>query len=167
MGRMFPIDFLHTLLKGIVEYTLSWVLHLGNLLQHLDPNFRHFFKKLNEVLSHFPTFNAYEPLRHVVVRDITEYIKKDKLNAAVSSDSFNMTDYLGIKETWKLPSVLLQVMFAVLQSKCFPSDLNWCKKMGFKTVIFNMERCVVNAIVSTLDLIAIINLQFSKKILMQ
>lgn len=159
--RLIPYDYLHTLFKGIVEYTLGWTLQIVELVGRIDPDYKDGLTDLTNIIKLFPGYNSLHPTgRHTFFSDITDLMKGEdkstKKKASTKSKqgvhkSSNITGHLLMKEVWKFTSALFQILFALPCGKLVPNDIAWSRKCGHRDQPFSVERVVTTCITAVIE----------------
>ena len=152
VARLFPSDFLHTLNQGLVQYILGWTLQMVYIIPLLDPEYKNLPATVTKLAQEFPAHNSFQPIRHYRFDDITSLIKQEKKVLRSSDISFDQTGIIALTETWKLMTALYQLLFIISTGNVFPSDLQWGKTHGTGDVLYNVERCFINAIVGCIEI---------------
>ena len=119
-------DYLHTTLKGIVEYTISWSYHCILAVSALDP--AHYGLnsfKLDDRIIRFPSncHSMYPVREHYFPRGIRHLFNDTWRNEGKSTGFFSS----GNTETWKLPSLLLQILLSINED-ILPFKKPWSEK---------------------------------------
>jgi hypothetical protein len=139
-------DKLHTLLKGIVEYTFTWAAACVKIYEKLDPSenkkYRHAMATLDRRVKNFPIHNSVCPFGsykfHEGVSSMFKDTKKSKnnLERAVMSS--------GNIPAYKLPSLLWQTMLSIgIDGSIVPNTTN---RYG------NITQIIMKACCSALEL---------------
>ena len=117
-------DYLHTTLKGILEYTISWCMHCIYAVSAIDP--QHFGRSsaiLDERIKHFPRSHSMYPVREYYFGDgIRDFFNDSWRNEDKGTGFFRS----GNIETWMLPSLLLQIMLCI-NKDIVPFSKTWSK----------------------------------------
>ena len=116
-------DYLHTTLKGIMEYTISWSIHCIYAVAKLDKKtYSRSSAILDDRIINFPCGHSVYPVREYYFRKgIRDFFNKSWYTKESKSTGFFRT---GNIETWKLPSLLMQVMLSINQD-IVPFDKKW------------------------------------------
>jgi len=121
--QMFPADFLHTFLKGLIENLISWCLIIIEAVGDLDTNFTNQPIALDRIIKLFPIHEM--PLVRMVKfpRGLRYCLKLTTTTKKLSSG----TNFLsGGFEAWKLASMMVQLLFSVGSSGTYcPNDPTW------------------------------------------
>jgi hypothetical protein len=137
--------------QGLVAYLLGWTLQMMYVLPILDEAYMYTPEIVISMIQEFPSHNAFHPIRHKRFEDITALLKQERKVVKAADVFFGNTDLVALTETWKLPSALFQLLFVISSGKVFPSDLKWGKRIGIDDIVFNMERCFINAIAGCIE----------------
>ena len=129
LHKILTPDYLHTLIKGAVEFCISWIIicikcikqvdktHYGNNIAILDKRIQQFNIHLSLLPFKMINFN----------KGISPYVKKSSNSSSQSNIGTGLMS--GGLEGWKLRSLLLQLMFCIgVDSTIVPNT----KKMVYK-----------------------------------
>jgi hypothetical protein len=121
-------DILHTVFKSIFPDMIGISLQIVMIVSKMDNTFRRSISLIDERFKSFFAFNSGRPVRPVTwLHGISNFIKSMSIEELFSSN--NILNSAGL-ETWKLPSMLLQLMFC-LGYDTLPIDFLWLTKFGF------------------------------------
>ena len=149
MLRIHPPDILHTLIHGSMELCLGFTLQIIKLVSVIDSkNFSRAPKLLALAVRDFPAFNALQPVRHVRFENIWElYVSELSKKKGKSTNTIGL---IVLKEFFKLPTALFQVMFCCGDANILPNNLAWSESVGFSEPYFNPMQVVTNAMFASL-----------------
>jgi hypothetical protein len=104
-------DVLHTLLKGLIEVCIGWSLQIIQRISHLDHRYRCARSNIEDYLTSLLTpHEAFSPVRPVrFAKGIFGLIKDKSMKANKPVSGF----MLGTTLAWHMPSLLMQLMFAI------------------------------------------------------
>ena len=121
-------DILHTVFKSIFPDMIGIALQIIMIVSKMDNKFRRSISLIDERFKSFFAFNSGRPVRPVTwLHGISNFIKSMSTEELFSSN--NILNSAGV-ETWKLPSMLLQLMFC-LGYDTLPTDILWLTIFGF------------------------------------
>ena len=121
--QMFPADFLHTFLKGLIENLISWCLIIIEAIGELDSDYSTAPIALDKTIQIFPIHEL--PVVRMVKfpRGLRYCLKLTTTTKKLHSG----TNFLsGGFEAWKLASMMVQFLFSVGSSGTYcPNDPAW------------------------------------------
>ena len=121
-------DILHTVFKSIFPDMIGISLQIVMIVSKVDDKYHRSLSLIDERFKSFFAFNSGRPVRPVTwLHGISNFIKSMSMEDLFSSN--NILNSAGL-ETWKLPSMLLQLMFC-LGYDTLPIDILWLTKIGF------------------------------------
>ena len=167
LHQMFPADFLHTFLKGLIENLISWCLIIIEAIGEIDKFYASAAIDLDKTIKKFPIHEL--PVVRMVKfsRGLRYCLKLTTLTKKLHSG----TNFLsGGFEAWKLASMMVQLLFSVGSSGTYcPNDPGWYdstllpflnkgleegkKHTAISTLLFgkSVNQVIVNAMCSALQ----------------
>jgi hypothetical protein len=152
MIRLFGSDILHTWVLGFVEccvgFSLQIIKYIG--FNNVDKKYTQSPKRILEIIKKFPAYNSLQPVRrHVMFDDIWDICIA--LSSKKASNPKNITGMIKMREKIKLVSALFQIYFALADSTLLPTDMQWCRRVGFNEPYFCPRQIVINALNAVLE----------------
>lgn len=149
MLSFFPPDILHTMTKGPIEYALGFTLQCVLYISEVDVTFFGAPKKLAATMRSFPGHHSLQPVRHFRFDNVWEwYMSKDSQQ---KGNPYNSTGLMACREGYKLPAMLMQLMFCCTDRTILPHDFQWCQQHGFEEPYFNPGQAICNALNAVMD----------------
>ena len=152
MQRLFGTDILHTWVLGFVEACVGFSLQIIKYIgySNVDSSYSDSPRLLTEIIKNFPAFNSLHPTKkHVRFEDVFELMQSS--SSKKTSNPMHTTSILKMRESGKLPSLLLQIFFSLAEKKLLPSDMNWSKNQGFQQPYFSPQQIMINALNAVLE----------------
>ena len=152
MQRLFGTDILHTWVLGFVEACVGFSLQIIKYIgySNVDSSYSDSPRLLTEIIKNFPAFNSLHPTKkHVRFEDVFELMQSS--SSKKTSNPMHTTSILKMRESGKLPSLLLQIFFSLAEKKILPSDMNWSKNQGFEQPYFSPQQIMINALNAVLE----------------
>ena len=152
MLSYFPPDVLHTLIKGIVEMSLGFVLQILVAMGRIDEKFAGAVNLIAKLISLFPGDSSFHPVRHIHFEDIWELFASES-SKYKSSNMLNTTGHILMKESYKLLSALLQLMLCLLSDHLLPVEVQWSVDFGFEEPYFSVKQIVLNTLNAVFEVV--------------
>jgi len=152
MQRLFGTDILHTWVLGFVEACVGFSLQIIKYIGHsnVDHSYSDSPRLLIEIIKNFPAFNSLHPTKkHVRFEDVFELMQSSSSKKACNP--MHTTSILKMRESGKLPPLMLQIFFSLAEKKLLPSDMNWSKHQGFQEPYFSPQQVMINALNAVLE----------------
>jgi hypothetical protein len=87
--------------------------------------------------------------KHVRFEDVFELMQSS--SSKKDCNPMNTTSILKMRESVKLPPLMLQIFFSLAEKKLLPSDINWSKHQGFQEPYFSPQQVMINALNAVLE----------------
>lgn len=152
MQRLFGTDILHTWVLGFVEACVGFSLQIIKYIgySNVDSSYSDSPRLFIEIIKNFPAFNSLHPTKkHVRFEDVFELMQSP--SSKKTSNPLNTTSILKMRESGKLPTLLLQMLFSLAEKSLLPSDMNWSKNQGFQQPYFSPQQVLINALNAVLE----------------
>ena len=116
MSRIHPPDILHTLIHGTMEYSLGFALQIIKLISSLDRSGHgRSCKLLEDAVRKFPTFNPFNPVRHVHFENVWEVVPSS--NSNVKGKPSNTSNVVVMKD--------YSIQYNTYSTICCKKPLEW------------------------------------------
>lgn len=141
-------DSLHTVLKGLLEYCVTWVGHCIQLVGLIDEKYSNNMLVVDARIATFPRKQTLTIWSHDegFRAGLSSLLKKKNATKANKGTGNFAT---GSIEAYKMPSLVCQLMFSLTDSSILPFDSNWCQKFTLAHN-WNIGQMILNAMASTL-----------------
>lgn len=149
MIRIFGSDIMHTWTLGFIEAGVGFTLQIVKFIGQIDKTYSSSCKNLADIIQNFPAYNSLQPVRQIRFNDIWELFVP--LSSKQKGNPLNTTGILKMRESFKLPSALLQILFALPSSKLLPLQYAWAEKAGFEEPLFSPQQICVNALSAIME----------------
>lgn len=146
-------DYLHTVVKGIIEDVIAWSMCCILAINGLDKSYATNLYHLDDRIKHFPIIQSLDIFPNKKVFrwfDGISHLFKGSWNSKGKATTGFFAN--GSIEGWKLPQLLFQLTFCINSWIC-PFETSWFdqfKKIAFKRK-WNIGHIIINAMVSALN----------------
>jgi len=131
-----------------MEYSLGFALQIIKLISSLDRSGHgRSCKLLEDAVKKFPSFNPFNPVRHVHFENVWEVVPSPNTNG--KGKPSNTSNVVVMKEFYKIPSITFQVLLCCSSDpQIIPNNYTWCQEQGFEDPVFNPLQVIVNSLYS-------------------
>ena len=146
-------DYLHTVVKGIIENAIAWTMCCLKAVRDLDTTFAENMRLIDERIMSFPVIQSLVIFPNKPMfrwfKGISELFKSSWRKKGADTTGFFAN---GSIEAWKLPQLLFQLIFCINENIC-PFKISWLEKIN-KTLKYkwNVGRVIINSLVAVLEL---------------
>ena len=118
-------DYLHTVIKGIIEYAVTWSINCIHAFEYLDEvSFRDSMLTIDQRIKYFPVVQSMEFSRRFRFTQGISHLVKNTWKVENKGTGHMAA---GNNEAWKMLSLIFQLPFCINKDIC-PFSKDWSKK---------------------------------------